>query len=436
MNGQVEAVSDWMGHWTEFRYDPLGNIVERIQPDGSRVTFAYDVRGNLTAVRQPDGSSLSYNYDAAENLTSFSNGRGGIYRFRYGTCSRLLERVNPLGTNFKFVWGTEPGYLERVINEKAEEYTYTRDDLGRSIREVSFDGRVTEFGYDINGYWNRYVNGNGEEISFLVDEIGQIIEKRASTGLVWKYEYDAVGDLIAATSPDATLALERDAAGRIRTERQGDLWVETSYDLVGNVTATRTSLGHEVGYQYDPNRRLTEVLTGDERRIVFLNEMYWAVRARTFSSHAWMRTVYDSGGRLVDQQVLNGGLEGANRREIVRRSYEYDAGGQLIVLNDARWGRTELTYDSAQRLVLAKRTTGTTEEFEYDTASNCTRRIASGTRQVSICSAMMAVIVSGARTTLVMSSMARADSSGNRRPMVRTLRARGNTNGTYWISSK
>jgi len=379
-DGLVHAATDWQGNWTEFTYDAFGNIKQAIQPDGSVTTYSHDVCNNILRITMPDASTRSYTYDAAANITSITNGNGQRTEYRFGPCGRLLEINNKIGLAIRFVWGTEPGYLDKVVNEKGENYLFTRDKLGRSIKEVSFDGLVNTFKYDADGRLIELGNGNGETVAFIRDVVGNTLQKQLPDGMVFDYQYDTVGNLISAISPDITVSFERDAIGRIVKETQGEHWIARVYDAVSNIVRTHTSLGHDVSFRFDANHRIKRLRASFGAEIGFERDHLGNETVRSLPGNVCMMLRHDPMGRLVEQTVemeRNPLLQSAEKNEanplqhIVARRYTYDRGGQLSTINDARWGTTEYVYDPMQRLIRAVRSKGLSECFGYDATGNC-----------------------------------------------------------------
>jgi RHS repeat-associated protein len=384
-DGLVQEVTDWMGHPTRFAWDDFGRVIERIGPVGERTAFRYDPAGNPVEVELPDRGRLRATYDGGDNLTSFTNAKGHTTRLRYGSCRRLLERVDPIGRVVRYGWGTEPERLDRVINEKGETFTYFRDDQGRIVRERSFDDREQSFDYDAAGRCVVVTNGNGEKIQLKRDAAGKLVEQALPDGAVTSFEYDPVGRIVAAVNPDIPVRFEYDDAGRLVREIQGDKWVRTEYNAAGEGVRTRTSLGHEVRYELDPNGRVAKLTTGNNHSLAFERDARGLETGRQMPGDIRLEQRFNSMGRLLEQRVgrpsLPSGLDSVPVQEsrilegyeVIKRNYGYDADGLLLSIQDGQWGTTNYAYDPAERLLSALRHQGLNEHFEYDATDNLTR---------------------------------------------------------------
>lgn len=387
-NGVLQSTTDWMAHATHYRFDAFGRVVERTGPLGERTTFRYDAKGNATGVKLPDGAELVATYDHAGNLTLFIDGNGHATRWRYGPCSRLMERTDPVGGTVRYVWGSERGRLDAVINEKNERYSFERDEAGRIVKEVSFDGAVRRFKLDAEGHSMAYTNANEEVIAIQRDALHRVIGQRLPDGEAITYAFNPLGHLINAVNSDIAVTIDRDALGRITKEVQGEEWVNSRYDMVGNLIQTKTSQGHETKYEHDANGHMSALVTAGDKRISFERDASGHERARQMPGGARLTQRFDAMGRLLEQRV-NSTANAFNTYlpagDLVRRDYRYDRNGALTRITDGRWGQVDYAYDPAERLLSSIRKLGAagsaggpSEQFAYDATGNLTRMRASG----------------------------------------------------------
>jgi RHS repeat-associated protein len=378
----LREMTDWMGHTVKFKWDDFGRLIERVGATGERTTIRYDSVGNPIEVNFPDGGRLRATYDGGGNLTTVTNGKGHTTRLRYGSCRRLIERTDPTGRVVRYVWGTEPTRLDEIINEKGESFAYFRDDRGRVVRERSFDGREQGFTYDAAGRCTAITNGNDEILQIKRDAAGRISKKLLPDGTMVTYEYDQVGHILTAVSPDVSVRFEYDEVGRLILETQGDHWVETLRNAIGVVIRTRTSLGHDVRYDLDPNGRMRSLATANGHSMAFERDPRGLETARRMPGTTLLEQRYDGLGRLVEQRVGHlcyrpewpaGESRILEGHENIRRAYKYDADGLLLSISDGYWGTTDHDYDPAERLLSALREHGQHERFEYDATDNIAR---------------------------------------------------------------
>jgi RHS repeat-associated protein len=384
VDGMLVERTDWMGHVTGFRWDEFGRVTERLGPLGERTAISYDPVGNPVVVELPNGEQLRASYDAGDNLTSFANAKGHTTRLRFGSCNRLLECVDPMGRTIRFVWGSEPQRLDALINEKGERLSFSRNEVGRVVREVSFDGREQFFDFDAAGRRVALTNGNGERIQFQYDAAGCLTEQTLPDGTATRYEYDAVGRIVSAVNQDVAAAFEYDASGRLAKEWQGEAWVSTEYNTAGDVTRVQTSLGHEVLYELDPNGRPRKLLTGNKHSLAFERDAHGRETGRQMPGGLRIEQRFDSMGRMLEQRAGRAvsvpgrqaiGVEAhiPAGDELVKRDYSYDPDSLLVSIRDGRWGMANYSYDPTERILRAMRDRGVNESFEYDLTDNVVR---------------------------------------------------------------
>lgn len=382
-SGILQIITDWMGNPTYYTFDVFGRVVERRAALGEITYFRYDVMGNPVQVTLPDDTTLAASYDRAGNMVCYIDGNGCVTRWRYGPCMRLLERIDTVGGTIRYIWGSERGQLEQVINERGEVYRFIRDDGGRIIREISFDGGERQFQYNAEGYPTAYTNGNGETVAIERDMLHRVVGQALPDGEQVRFSFDATGNITQAVNADIEVSFERDLLGRIVREIQGDQWVESQYDAVSNLVRIATSFGHTVDYKVDANGYVSKLSTLGNKAIEFKRNAYGEEIERRMPGGASMEQCYDAVGHLIEQHVTtlgsaaNGDGTGMPcETELVRRSCLYDRNGALTRITDGRWGGVDYLYDPAERLLSALRERGTSEQFEYGSTSNIIRMCA------------------------------------------------------------
>ena len=375
--GLIATVVDWMGNTTRFRYDDFGRVIERTGALGEITRFEYDILGNPVVIMLPDGAILRATYDSVGNLTSYADGNGDISRFVYGPCERLLEVIDPNGGTVRYAWGSEPDRLEQIINEKGETYTFNHNEAGAIVHEIAFDGIERYFQHNAEGYVTAYINGNGEQVNIKRDALHRVIELAQANGEQTSFTYDPLGNLTRAINSDCAVVLERDPLGRICREAQNDHWIESQYDALGNRSAITTSLGHTVKYELNANGFAKSLMTNGDQTLVFERNAYGQETLRQMSDAVIMAHRYDDLGRMIEQQIGPGRMDGGTNaslipieRPVIRRRYTYDQNSSVISIVDNRWGRTEFDYDPAERLLQALREQGPNEVFRYDATGN------------------------------------------------------------------
>ena len=127
-----------------FTYDPRGNLLKRVDADGSVTTFTYSARNKpLTEQKSDSGETMTIlterTYD--QSALEIENLAGGVYR-------------------------TTMGY----------------DGLGRIITTMLPSGGYEKFGYDAAGNRNRVEDGNGNATTYAFDSYRRLQVETDATG--------------------------------------------------------------------------------------------------------------------------------------------------------------------------------------------------------------------------------------------------------------
>ncbi|MDP9930427.1 RHS repeat-associated core domain-containing protein [Variovorax paradoxus] len=196
------------------KYDPAGRLLEqRISNTG---------RGSIEALEL----SRRYTYDKAGQLTAIGDSRRGRLDYRYDPVGRLLEAHGRLGREvFAFdpagnivdptqaegpVQRTANKLLDNLLKEYAGT-SYRYDERGNLVERVK-NGRKTAFAWDGFNRMTAATDHDGITTTFSYDPLGRRIAKHsghASTSFGWD------GDVLAFESTQSSAA---------QNERQGQGW--------------------------------------------------------------------------------------------------------------------------------------------------------------------------------------------------------------------
>jgi len=327
--------------WCEYtKYDPADNVLARIDANGNRTAMVYFANNWLLSETQdPGGLNLvtSYTYDGAGNVETVTNPRGNVVANTYDERNQLVHVQDSIGLVA----------------------TYAYDGLGNRAQDCDGNGNCTEHSYD--------------SVNRLVDTV----DPMGSTAL---NGYDRNGNLIKVTDREGHVTCHYYDADnrRFRTAQlmggtncallsTSDIWTDTEYDAVGNVTRLLTARLNSTpaacaggsppadcevtGYQYDPADRLVQ-------------ETYADATTRQFA--------YDKAGNLARRTDQLGQVTDyvyTDLYYLAKRDYQdpaepddlftYDIGGRMTGATkdypaaDPRpdWAVTLDAYDAANRLL-------------------------------------------------------------------------------------
>lgn len=408
--GNVTSIVDPEGNTTLIEYDARWNKLTQLTNTlGHRMTLQYDERGNPTRLINPEGESVALTYNAAGDLESVTDGLGHVHRARHDESGNVIEIKDSLSHTTRAHYDTARRLI-RITNPRGRSTQYQYDDLDRITEWTDALGGITKMAYDAQSNLLSVTDANGHTIEtnaydlrnrltqrsdahnknerYEYDLNGNVIRKTDRKNQVTHYEYDALDRLIRVTDHDGRVTgAMYDLAGnlvRISDSQTGD--VVMTYDRLDRLTSVVTNQG-KVSYRYDVLGRLTERALNDGDITTYGYDK--ANRIKTIAYRGQTVTYdYDGAGRLqrktlphdvVQQFVYDDAKKvtairfeksGAVLKDI---RYEHDANGnrtrktlQGKLLADTPF---TATYDAANRML-----TFNGDPLEYDDNGNLIRR--------------------------------------------------------------
>ena len=446
--GELIEQTDCSGNHTHYHYDDLGRVIQVTDAQGNRTRLSYDQRidnpnspNNIqhtkapTHIHYPDGSSESFVYDSLNRLLKHTDTKDQVTQYEYSDDSLPIRRIDALGHTLDYEYDN----LRRLIsltNENGETWLFNYDAADNLISETRFDGYSSHYQYDKAGQLvhqtdNPQAKREEQKHTYLQrDLLGQLTHKHSLDSIntnskpnsksvqrhhKTQYQYDLAGQLIRATSPDASTHLDYDNIGQLISERltrhhqrykdndnqnnSNDSHIQQTlthqYDEIGNRIATTLPDGKVINQLYYGSGHLyNQSITGTDGNITEIrhSERDQLHQETTRQQGDLLSSFgYDAMGRLTKQYSSDHN----KGRIVIERDYHYDVLGQLTHLS----GQTQLNakanntasnistanslfkrnhqyqYDKVGRLTEHKLTDytkqkGTTERFTFDPASN------------------------------------------------------------------
>lgn len=336
----IKILSDYTddGNYKKTTTDTRGYIVEQT---------VNTTDGTLTQVKDPNNQEVNYTYDNAKRITKVeTQADGKTYRNVY---SYDKDRIKTVGHN------TTDNLWNDVI------YNFGYDELGRktTVKIGSNTLSTNVYNSDRNGLLKEVQYGNGGKVEYQYDEFDRP-SAVIHDGIFWfhhSYEYDAAGRpaVINDFNANRTVQKEYDLCDRLMGEQIRDsnenviYRTEMDYDgqnrLVG-FGETVEDASYKTSYTYDNDNRVTEIGFGGNDKVKY---------------------TYDNVGRMSGRIVENGTDDGK-----VEAAYTFVSGGHgdgsttpLVEKIDRTQIPFEYTYDSRGNIKTEKRGNLTTS-YEYD----------------------------------------------------------------------
>ncbi|WP_240359334.1 DUF6531 domain-containing protein [Pyxidicoccus trucidator] len=378
------------GERTEYAYDAQCNPIRVRFPTGAQVRLEHDRRGRRTSLRDARGGTERVQYDLLNRPVRVEGPGRDTWESRYDAEGNLLEVKGPLrqvrmgyagfhwpafreeaGTRLGMTHDAE-GRLVEVKNEAGEVYRYTRDELGRVASEEGFDGATWHYVYDAAGRISKATQPSGRTRHFSYDEAGRLTRVDYGDGTFRAFRYRPDGALLEAENESGKVALERDALGRVVSEKQADGEVTSRYSSAGHRVEVESTLGAHQKLLRDALGAVSGVTYSSPGRAE------WTVRmerdAGGLEVTRWMpggvvaAWKHDEAGLPTERRTLVGG------RKEAQRTWRWRPEGQLAAMSDTAHDRaTEYFHDIRGRLVGERRPDGSLQHRAMDAVGNLYR---------------------------------------------------------------
>lgn len=338
------------GGRTEYVYDAQFNLIRVRLATGAQVCLEYDRRGRRIAFRDARGGSERVQYDLLDRPLRFEGPGRETFEIRYDAEGNLvqvkgaLRQVSLSYTGFHWPAsreeaGTElswrhdaEGRLVEMKNEAGEVYRFTRDELGRVVREEGFDGVVWQYEYDAAGRVAQVMQPSGRKRHHVYDETGRLKRVKYGDGTFRAFGYRADGALVEAENESGKVVLERDALGRVVVEQQAGGEVMSHYSSAGYRVEVESSLGAHQKLLRDALgavNGLTSTSVGRPEWVVRMERDAGGLEvARWMPGGVVTHWKHDEAGRPIERRTQVGGGIGA------QRTWRWRPGGQLSAMLD------------------------------------------------------------------------------------------------------
>ncbi len=346
------------GTWN-YRYDCMGRLTERRNPDGQLEEWnQYDDLGRRTVRKLADGEEFHFYYEARgllSGVASAGNSEKGrkLQKYRYNSRGQVIGIVdgNENQTGFDLdAWGKLMKI--RAADGGVEEYTY--DHAGNITSTTDANGGTIHYRYNSQGKICEITDQEGMKERFCYDREGRQIFSVDRLGNQVKTEYNIDGN------PVKRISCDKD--GKNREVR---IW---EYDCLGYL---RQAVGGGFRYRYEfrPDGKLLRKETSGHAVLRYTYFPDGNIKTMTDGSGRVLSYGYDHGGRLTSVADEDG--------EIV--SYRHTPGGKVKEIRHRNGVKTAYEYDTEGNIVRLLTETGNGKticdlQYEYDPNGNRTVR--------------------------------------------------------------
>jgi RHS repeat-associated protein len=373
---------DRQGRLSQFLHDPVGRVVQAIDPKGQSTLYQWCGCGSLNSIIDPLGQATTWVRDIQ---------------------GRVEEKIYADQTKIEYEYQPESGFLSKVTDQRGydKEFKYFVDG---NIQEVSFDDGGTAdpdyidaptVTYTYDPYFNRSATlttaGAPDDYAYQyygftgdgnANRLQTVTISKLRDGLSFDtdidYAYDSLGRLFTRTFKGATETYTYDVLDRLDT--LNDPLGDFDYDyeeLTGRIASVQHSVSGidgidtQLGYQH-------KNAGGQERKVPYLQNIMHSTPSGLVSAHAYQRDLngwidlwqqfdgtdwqshgyrYDQAGQLETARKFDGLDE--NSPLLESEEYRYDRAGNRILfkdtadqLNDGHNNLNQLTARTSEGSVL------------------------------------------------------------------------------------
>jgi RHS repeat-associated protein len=368
-NGRLTGQEDGEGNLKTFDHniDARTSIVTDL--DGRSTLFNYSDKGNVTqeikviSDNSYDGDIVtSFDYDENDNQTTKTIGSEPYtWISSFDDSSNQLSAIDPEGNTVEYKNYNARGQEGTIVDELGRETVMVYDYVG-NLEKIEMPALIdtdTDTGAEQQLSASNIINNKGQvtqstDLRGMVtsytyysaghESAGQKLTQGNNVNGITTYTYDANNNVktearqrtVNAVLQTETFTYEYDKRDRlIKTLYPDTSYIQTDYDLAGNVEKERDRFGAWTDYQYDAYGRLKLTTYTDG-----------TIEQRQYSAEGLLKSVTDVSGLTT--------------------SYEYDDAGRLwkTIFHDSTF--TETRYTPQGWVKSETDAQGNLTEYEYD----------------------------------------------------------------------
>jgi RHS repeat-associated protein len=399
-NGRLLSTTDALGRATSHTYDALGRLKTTTVGNVGTTTYGYNTRGQLHTVTDPNGQVTTYTRNGFGEVTHEASPHRGATSYVYDIGGRLQQMTRADGTVITLVhdrlgrmtsrsgggltetWGYDSGpngigrLASMTYGAGSTSYGYAADGQINSMVVNTFGvTHTTSWAYDLAGRATGMTYPDGTALSVEYDGAGRVSALRRASGGGWATVADSMQYQPLGAAPFAWRfgnGLARlwslDTDGRLATNASpGALGLSYAYDTGNQVDAVTDSVvpSQSTDYDYDSGLRLTHgtrstnaltiVPDGAGNRLSRTRGGDVATytyhpgtqRLQSVSGARWLNLGYNANGELNSETGFRGS-----------RSYQYDAFGRMVQMNQGSTVAHQSRHDARHLRVWKRDTLG------------------------------------------------------------------------------
>jgi RHS repeat-associated protein len=350
------STDDADGTWDRL-WDAATRTTTWTTPSGRVLSSVVDAHGRTTQLTVPGITPVTVSYDAHGRVASIAQG------------TRHIDAV----------YDATSGFLAEIHDAQGNAVRTLRDAVGRVTSVVHPDGGTLAIGYDPADNATSVAppgkpahglayNGDDNETSYMPP---------GSPATLTSYDGDQA--FASETRADgSTIAVSRDAVGRVATLTFGVSTIGAAYNAAGRLASLTGPSGNSLAYSYDGFLLTVVTATGAAPGVVrWTYDAKLRVASERVGTGTTIHVLRDLDGLITDVGALSITRDSTGQAtdasvDGIQWSYSYDAFGAMKKLTVTALGTTvyapTYTFDSLAR-VETKKEKSTTFGYSYDANS-------------------------------------------------------------------
>lgn len=330
--GNVQAITNALGQTaTITKYDPNGNPLAIVNPNGVETDLVYDARQHLIS-RTTAGTTTQFAYDPTGNLLKVTLPTGAYFQYQYDDAHRLIGIVDNLGDRVSYILDALGNRVNEDVQDPAGNIARTLkrvyNNLNQLQQQIGGVGQTTAYTDDLNGNPTAITDPMGNVTHQIFDPLNRLVTVVDPENGNTTYNHDALDHITDVADPKGLdTHYTYDAFGDVLTQTSPDTGTTTyTYDLDGNRLTKTDANGVTTSYTYDALNRLTGITYPDSAENV------------TYS--------YDQGTNGIGRLTTIVDQSGST-------AYQYDTHGNIVSKTSTVYGHTfavAYQYDAADDL--------------------------------------------------------------------------------------
>ena len=377
-SGRLERINDSLGNNMLVREDEGGRIldIELVSPRDNRstllVSYCYDIAGNMISTKNANGIGYQFRYDAGHRMILRCGRKGFQFYYTYDEQGRCVVaegddhlqgiivdyifpgRVTQVKRNDGGLWKykfSKRGELTEIIDPYGGTRKFIRNSLGRLALEIDENGNASSYLYNEAGHPVARICPRGNRINLPEDINAPDLREYRIAANAFEYEYGQLLDLPSLQLP------------RIDQVQNLKLSVEALSMII--TKSSESSL--------EPRPRPYEVSP--------LRANWWPSpsQGRAFNDFGQLKVQHDQNGRKRTWNYdASGNVAEFNDFDSGRWTFDYEKWHLLRSVTNPLGSKSQITYTEFEKVASAVDAGGTFSQFRYDLRDHLVEVIRNG----------------------------------------------------------